>query len=162
MSFFLLCGGSLVQSSLFFSEFAYLCMRTSTCLDFVTPNSARPSQRPRHSTPTMSSSPCTSSWSLLQKTLWTGPWQRRQTTRTTRPCQTRRLSQTRQRLRRLHARCELGALHRIVHGVRRWTALMSHTKKLLLASDHIVFSVVSRVRCPVCLCSVCLAQAPRQ
>ena len=34
------------------------------------------------STPTLSSSPSTSSLSPLQKTPWNGPWQRRQTTRT--------------------------------------------------------------------------------
>ena len=58
------------------------------------PTSKKPSQRPWHSTPTMSSSPSTSSRSLLPKTPWPGPWRRRQTTRTTRPCQTRRLSRS--------------------------------------------------------------------
>ena len=33
-------------------------------------------------------------------------------------------------------------------------------KKIPLASYHIVLSVVSRVRRPVCLCSVCPAQDP--
>ena len=51
------------------------------------PTSKKPSQRPRHSTPTMSSSPSTSSWRPLPKTPWNGPWQRRQTARTTRSCQ---------------------------------------------------------------------------
>ena len=52
----------------------------------------RSRQKPRHSTPTMSSSPGTSSLSPLPKTPWTAPSKRRQTTTTTRPCQTRRLS----------------------------------------------------------------------
>ena len=51
------------------------------------PTSKKPWQRPRHSTPTMSSSPSTSSQSPLPKTPWNGPWQRRQTTKTPRWCQ---------------------------------------------------------------------------
>ena len=60
----------------------------------ATTSSKLPLQRPRRSTPMMSSSPGSSSRSPLPKTPWTGPWQRRQTMRTTRPCQTRRLSRS--------------------------------------------------------------------
>ena len=44
---------------------------------------------------------------------------------------------------------ELGTLHRIAPRVRRWTAL-SLNKNTQPSSCHIVLSVVTRVRCPVC------------
>ena len=115
----------------------------------------------------------------LPKTPWTGPWQRRQTTRTTRPCQTRRLSlrsSTCRRLRRLHARCRTWsaashcawctALDRVdVSQKNCHLHIISHRALCCLTcplSRVWCRSVVSRVRCPVCLCSVCPAQAPRQ
>ena len=114
------------------------------------PTSKKPSQRPRHSTPTMSSSPRTLSRSPLPKTPWTGPWQRRQTARTTRPCQTRRhVASSGIRT----PDVEFGALHRCAPRVRRWTTL-SLNKNAQPASQHIVLSVVSRVRCPVCRVSL--------
>ena len=64
-------------------------------------------------------------------------------------------------------------VHRSAPRVRRWTTLSLY-KNAQPSSYHIVLSVVSRVRCPVCrvisvvsrvrcpvcLCSVCPAQAP--
>ena len=44
---------------------------------------------------------------------------------------------------------ELGALHRSAPRVRRWTTL-SLNKNTQPSSYHIVLSVVSRARCPMC------------
>ena len=67
---------------------------------------------------------------------------------------------------------ELGALHRIALGVRRWTALVSLPKNchLHIISHRALCCLtcpLSRVSClfvvsPVCLCSVSPALAPRQ
>ena len=105
-----------------------------------------------------------SSQSPFPKTPWTGPWQRRQTTKTTRPCQTRRLSRsslTCHRLQRLHARCRTWSAASHCAWCTALDRVDVSQQKLPFASYHIVLSVVSRVRCPVCLCSVCPAQDPR-
>ena len=140
------------------------------------PTSKKPSQRPRHSTPTISSCPSASSRSPLPKTPWTGPWQRRQTTRTTRPCQTRRSlrSSICRQLWHPHPRrrtCSAAslcapctALDRAESKQKCTTIIISHCALCCLTcplSRVSRLSVVSRVRCPVCLCSVCPAQAPR-
>ena len=136
------------------------------CAPAATPSSVRPSQRPRHSTPTMSSSPSTLSRSPLPKTLWTGPWQRRQTTRTTRPCQTHRLSlrsSTCRQLRHLHLRCRTWSAASLCASCTALNHADSQQKCTTIIISHCVLccltcplsrvwcvSVVSRVRCPVC------------
>ena len=142
----------------------------------ATPNSTRPLKRPTSCTPLALCSRDRWSWSPLPKTPWTWPWQRRQTTRTTRPCQTRRpslrSSSTCPRLRHLHARCRTSlcacctALDRVdVSQKNCHLHIISHRALCCFTcplSRVWCLSVFSRVRCPVCLCPVCPAQAPRQ
>ena len=117
-------------------------------------------------TPTMSSSPSTSSRSPLQKTPWNGPWQSRQTTRTTCPCQTRRLSRsslTCYRLQHPYLRCPTWSAVSLC----AWCTALDRVDVSTKKNRHLhhitsCLSVVSRVRCLVCLCSVCPAQDPRQ
>ena len=132
--------------------------------------SKKPSQRPRRSTPAVSSSPSTSSRSWLRKAQWTGAWKMWQTARTTGPCQTRQLSRswlTCCQLRRLHlqwpiwsaaSHCALCTAPDHVESCRKCsthhhiTICCCHTCPL---SRVWCLPVVSRVRC---LRSVCPAQ----